>query len=194
MTITHDMCPSAEAILAAVEHPTSVCSDADAVFRHLLDCRECRGALTFVCAAVALEQDRKRQQLLWRRFRAKVSNGLVFRNSRLDGECIDAIAAGMPAALILEASVPDSDIHFWRATMTFPDVDQPKAPLTIRVDDANGSTIQDGQFIIFGVEIPIINGVGCLSRVQLAECHHKGGSAFRWQDGCLVSGAPVLNT
>lgn len=77
--------------------------------------------------------------------------------------------------------------------MTFPDVDQPDAPLTIRVDDAGETPIQEGTFIVFGIEIPLVNGRGLLLRSQLAECHHKGGAAFRWQDGSVVPGAPVLN-
>ena len=78
--------------------------------------------------------------------------------------------------------------------MTFPDVDQPEAPLEIRVDGASGMPVTDGEFIIFGIEIPIKNGAGQLTRTQLAEFHHKGGCTFRWKDGCVTSGAPVLNT
>ena len=189
----HDMCPSAGMILAAVEHSNAGHSDADAVFRHLLHCRECRAALTFVCTAVAFERDWKKQQALWRQFRARVSKGRAFGNKNSGDEGLDAIAAEVPAALILQSSVADDDIHFWRATMTFPDVDQLEAPLAIRVDDMNGTPVQNGKFTIFGIEIPIANGSGCLTRAQLAECHHKGGAFFRWQDGCVISGAPVLN-
>jgi len=188
------MCPSPETILAAIEHPNGECSDdADAVFQHLLHCRECRAALKFVCTAVAFERDRKRQQALWRQFRAKLHDGFTSRSDYSDGECFDAIAAEAPAVLILQSSVEDSDVHFWRVTMTFPDVDQTEEPLAIRVDDANETPIANGTFILFGIEIPIVNGAGCLTRTQLEKCHHKGGAAFRWQDGSVVSGAPVLN-
>ena len=77
--------------------------------------------------------------------------------------------------------------------MTFPDVDQSEASLTIRVDDANGNPIPHGQFIIFGIEIPISDGMGQMTRTQFSDFHSKGGAAFRWQDGSMVSGAPVLN-
>lgn len=148
----------------------------------------------FVCTAVAFERDRKRQQTLWHQFRVKMHDGFAPGSDCSDGECFDAIAAEAPAALILQSSVENRDVHFWRATMTFPDVDQPEAPLAIRVDGANGTLIQNGMFILFGIEIPIVNGAGQLTRAQLAECHHKGGAAFRWPDGNVVSGAPVLNT
>lgn len=78
--------------------------------------------------------------------------------------------------------------------MAFPDVDQPMAPLEIRVVGANGMPVSDGDFILFGIEISIKDGVGQLTRTQLAEFHHKGGSAFKWKDGCVTSGAPILNT
>ena len=78
--------------------------------------------------------------------------------------------------------------------MTFPDVDQATEPLEIHVFDANGMLVLDGVFIIFGIEISINDGVGLLTRTHLAEFHHKGGAAFRWKDGCVTSGAPVLNT
>ena len=78
--------------------------------------------------------------------------------------------------------------------MTFPEVDQPEAPIEIRVESASRMPVSDGEFIIFGIEIPIKNGAGQLTRTQLAEFHHKGGSIFRWKDGCVTSGAPVLNT
>ena len=189
-----DMCPSAETILAAVEHPGEGCSDPANVVQHLLRCRECRAVLTFVCTAVAFELDRKRQQALWRRCRAKIHDGFVPRSDCTDGECFDAIAAETPAVLILQSSVEKRDVHFWRATMTFPDVDWTEAPLAIRVEGANGTPIQNGIFVLFGIEIPIVKGAGQLSRAQLAECHHKGGAVFKWQDGVAVSGAPVLNT
>ena len=192
--ITHNTCPSAETILAVVEHSEIGRSDASSVFQHLLNCRECRAALAFVCTSVAFEQDRKRQQALWRQFLAKMTNGFMLRNNSSPDECVDAIAAESPAVLVLQSSVAYDDIHFWRATMTFPDVDQPEAPLEICVVGANGKPVSDGDFIIFGIEIPIKNGAGQLTRTQLAEFHHKGGSAFRWQDGCVTSGAPVLNT
>lgn len=118
----------------------------------------------------------------------------MLRNNSSPDECVDAIAAESPAVLVLQSSVAYDDIHFWRATMTFPDVDQPEAPLEICVVGANGKPVSDGDFIIFGIEIPIKNGAGQLTRTQLAEFHHKGGSAFRWKDGCVTSGAPVLNT
>ena len=190
----HDMCPSAETILAVVEHPGEGCSDAaNAVLQHLLRCRECRAALKFVCTAVAFERDRKRQQALWRQFQAKMHDGFAPGSDCSDGEFLDAIAAEAPAVLTLQSSVEDADVHFWRATMTFPDVDQPEEPLAIRVDGADGAPIQNGSLIVFGIEVPIVNGAGQLTRVQLAECHQKGGAAFRWQDGSVVSGAPVLN-
>jgi len=171
-----------------------VCSDAGSVFQHLLHCRECRAALAFVCISVAFEQDRKRQQALWRQFLAKMTNAVMLRNNFPPDEYVDAIAAESPAVLVLQSSVADDDIHFWRATMTFPDVDQSEAPLEIRVVDARGMPVSDGDFIIFGIEISIKDGAGQLTRTQLAEFHHKGGAAFRWKDNCLVSGAPVLNT
>ena len=130
---------------------------------------------------------------MWRQFRAKVSKGLAFRYGCPDGECPDAFAAEASAALLLQSSVADDDSHFWRASLTFPDADQSEAPLTIQVGDARGVPVQGGTFIMFGIEIPIVDGGGQLTRTQLAECHHKGGSAFRWQDGCVVPGAPVLN-
>ncbi len=188
------MCPSAETILAVVEHPNEGCSDvANAVIQHLLHCRECRAALTFVCTAGAFARERKRQQALWRQFRAKMHDGFASGSDVSDGECLDAIAAEAPAVLILQSPVEDASAHFWRATMTFPDVDQLEEPLSIRVDDAKGRPIRNGMLILFGIEIPIANGAGQLTRAQLAECHHKGGAAFRWQDGNVVAGAPVLN-
>ncbi|MBQ3097813.1 MAG: hypothetical protein IJC66_06615 [Kiritimatiellae bacterium] len=188
------MCPSVETIHAAIEHPDAGCPDvAGTVFWHLLHCRECRAALTFVCTAVAFERDLKRQQALWRQFQARMPIGLVFRKDHFDGEGLDAIAAEAPAALVLRSSVTDADIHFWRATITFPDVDQPEAPLPIHIDGADRTPVQNGTFILFGIEIPIENGTGELTRAQLAECHYKGGAAFRWQDGSEVPGAPVLN-
>ena len=189
------MCPSAEAILAAIEHPVEECSDViNAVLQHLLSCRECRAALSFVCTAVAFDRDRKKQQAIWRQFRAKMHDGLASGSDCSDRECFDAIAAAAPAVLTLQSSVEDTDVHFWRATMTFPDIDQIEEPLSIRVDDASGVSIQNGTLILFGIEIPIVNGAGRLTRAQLAGCHHKGGAAFRWQDGDVVVGAPVLNT
>lgn len=122
-----------------------------------------------------------------------MSNGFSLRNNCQSDEYIDAIAAEAPAVLVLQSSVAENDIHFWRATMTFPDVDQPEAPLEIRVAGANGMPVSDGDFVIFGIEISIKNGAGRLARAQLAEFHHKGGSAFRWKDGRVTSGAPVLN-
>ena len=188
------MCPSAETILAVVEHPEAGRSNvAESVFRHLLHCRDCREVLTFVCAAVAFERDRKRQQALWRQFQAKMSNGLVSGNGGSDEEYFDAIAAEVPAALILQSAVENNDIHFWKATITFPEVDQTDAPLTIMVDDVKKTPIHNGTFVLFDIEIPIVDGIGKLTRTQLAECHHKGGAAFRWQDGSEISGAPVLN-
>ena len=77
--------------------------------------------------------------------------------------------------------------------MTFPDVDMPEAPLVIKVEDMSGTPVQNGTFRIFGIEVPIVDGEGQLTRDQFAECHHKGGAAFRWQDGTVISGAPVLN-
>ena len=131
MKIAYNTCPSAEMILAAVEHSDVGCSNDGAVFQHLLQCRECRAALAFVCTSVAFELDRKRQQALWRQFRAKVSNGFMPRNNSPSGECIDAIAAESPAVLVLQSSVAYNDVHFWRATMTFPDVDQATEPLEL---------------------------------------------------------------
>ena len=187
------MCPSAEATLAVVEHPG--CSDAaNTVLQHLLCCRECRAALAFVCTAVAFERDRERQQVLWRQFRTKIRDGFAPGSDCSDGESFDAIAAEAPATLMLQSSVENTDVHFWRATMTFPDVDQPETPMAILVEGANGTPIQDGMLILFGLKIPLVNGEGQLTRAQLAACHHKGGAAFRWQDGNVVSGAPVLNT
>ncbi len=191
---THDMCPAAETILAAVEHPDIGCPDADVAFHHLLHCRECRAALSFVCTAVAFERDRERQQALWHLFQVKASNVLAHRSGCSDGVCLDAIAAEVPAALILQSSVEDTDAHFWRATLTFSDVDQPEEVLEIRVFNANGILVQDGILTLFGIEIKIINGVGKLTRPQFSECYHKGGAAFRWHDGSVIYGAPVLNT
>ena len=180
-------------MLAAIEHPNSGSADAAAVFCHLLSCRGCRAALAFVCTAVALEQDRERQQLSWRQFQAMASNALSPAECAADGECIDAIAAEMPACLIFESEARRSGGLFWRATMTFPDIDQPDAPLTIRVNDAKGNPIQSGEFLLFGVKIPLVDGTGIMTRAQLAACHHKGGAAFRRQGGRLTYGAPVLN-
>jgi len=159
------------------------------------DDTSCRAALTFVCTSVEFELERRWQQAQWRLFLAKVSAWTVSqRSGRQGGECRDAIAAEASAELFIQSSVSKKDIHFWRASLTFPEADQLEAPLAIRVDDAKGRPVQDGVFILFGVEIPIIDGMGGLTRAQLAEFHEKGGSTFRWGDGSVVSGAPVLNT
>ena len=186
-------CPSAEDILAVIEQPDAERMDADAIFEHLLHCRECRAALAFTCEAITVEQARRRQQALWRLFHAKMSRRLFDREYASGKGSIDAIAAEAPAVLIIQATVTDSDTRFWRATMTFPDVDQVDSPLEIRIEDSKGTPLQNGMFRIFGLEIPIVNGAGCLTRDQLAKCHHKGGASFAWQDGVSVPGAPVLN-
>lgn len=185
-------CPSAEDILAVIERPGMGCTDANAVFEHLLHCRKCRSALAFTCEAVTVEQERKRQQTLWRLFHAKVSSRLSPGYASSE-ECIDAIAAEAPATLIIQSMISDSDPHFWRATMTFPDVDQSDSSLEICIYDSKRNPLQNGTFRIFGLGIPIVNGVGYLTRDQLAKCHHKGGASFTWQDGASVPGAPVLN-
>ena len=56
-----------------------------------------------MCAAVALERDRERQQMSWRQFQAMASNALSPAESAADGERIDAIAAEIPACLIFES-------------------------------------------------------------------------------------------
>ena len=188
------MCPPAETILAAVERPAAGDVGGATVFRHILRCRECRAAVAFVCAAVASERDRKRQQALWRGFRARISGRLVHWKMVANGESIDAIAASSSAMLVFKSCVADDDAEFWRAKMIFPDIDSPDAPLEINVEGAAGKPIAQGSLVLFGIEIPIANGAGRLTRTQLAEFHQRGGVAFRRRGGRLVPGAPVLNT
>lgn len=186
-------CPSTEDILAVMEQPWGKHQDGAVIFGHLLNCRECLESLRFTCEAVEEEQERKRWQAMWRQFHAKAARRICSGENIPCEERIDAIAAEATSALIIQAAVSNSDVHFWRATMAFPDVDQPDSPLTIRVEDAEGKPLPRGTFRIFGLEIPIANGTGYMTRDQLVRSHHKGGASFVWQDGALVPGTPILN-
>ena len=190
-----DECPSAEEILSVVENPGRSTPESVRVFSHLLSCRECRAALAFVGEAVAEQLDRKRADVAWMRFRALLTKKIVQDAVRqMQGaEEIDAIAAAGPAVLALQSGYSGDKEHAWRADLTFPDMDQTDVPLTLNVYDCRGSLVDDGTFMIFGIDVPVKGGVGQLSRGQLLECYQRGGAAFKWTDGSIVRGAPVLN-
>ena len=190
-------CPSAEAILSALEHPGRSTPESERVFGHLLSCRECRAALAFVGEAVAEQLDRKRADAAWMRFRVLLTKKIMqdaARQIRVDeDEEIDAIAAAGPAVLAMQSGYSGNQEHAWRADLTFPDVDQAEMPLTLSVYDHKGIRIKSGTFMIFGIDVPIKGGTGQLARSQLLENYHKGGAAFKWTDGSIVRGAPILN-
>lgn len=152
--------------------------------------------MAFVGEAVAEQLDRKRAAAAWMRFRVLLTKKIMqdaARQIQADGE-IDAIAAAGPDVLALQSGYSGNQEHAWRADLTFPDVDQADMPLTLNVYDHQGCRVKSGTFMIFGIDVPIKGGTGQLARSQLLENYHKGGAAFKWTDGCIVRGAPILNT
>ncbi len=152
--------------------------------------------MAFVGEAVAEQLDRKRADAAWMRFRVFLTKKIMqdaARQIQADEE-IDAIAAAGPAVLALQSGYSGSQEHAWRADLTFPDMDQADMPLTLNVYDHKGILIKSGTFMIFGIDVPIRGGSGQLARSQLLENYHKGGAAFKWTDGCIVRGSPILNT
>lgn len=182
-------CPDPETVIALAEHPPRNGAAAETIFRHILECPDCREALAFVCEGVSRAETLRLAALKWRIFIAKFAK-LAFPAG--NGEVLDAIAAASAATLALESFAAPDDAAYWRAELAFPEPDETEKPIELAVFNADGTPVKDGVFTLFGVEIPLAAGRGTLSREALAKYHSQGGAAFSAPGNPPSAGSPVL--
>lgn len=191
--LKRENCPDRECVLSVVEGRDIPSDQAGIILNHLTNCRECRHAISFVCAAIAVEKRRQTIKLApcWSRILSTID---LWANRAMD-EVPDALAAtATKRALVFVSKQKIGDACIWRADVDLPAPDDPEGELHIVVQDGNGNPLH-GRFRLCGIECDVEAGkTATISIKEFRANHSLGGVAFSESGKPFAEGVPVISS